>query len=80
MCEDADGLHVCLSACEPGFIHSPLYSPVMEILFHRGRHWENAVRGRDRAEDPYNVTHRMSENVTQSQELSSVSAGATLIM
>lgn len=50
------------------------------MLFHCGHRWEDAVRGRDRAEDLFNMTQRMSENVTQSQELSSVSAGATLIM
>ena len=64
------------------WLHSfpPLYSPVTEMFVHCGHHWENAESGRYRAEDPCNLTRRMSENVTQSQELSSGSAGATQIM
>lgn len=69
--------HVCVRArlCAASF--SSPSSPVMERLFHCGRHRENEVSGRDRAEDPYNLTHRMSENIAQSKELSRVRAGAT---
>lgn len=50
------------------------------MLFGRGYHWENTVDGRDQAQDPCNLTHRMSENITHGKELSSGSAGVTLIM
>lgn len=46
----------------------PSFSPVMEVLFHRGHHQENAVGSRARAQDPSNLTHGMSENITQSKE------------
>lgn len=52
----------------------------MKVLFHGGHHRENAVGGRDRVEDPSNLTPRMSENIPPSKERSSVSAGATVIM
>lgn len=84
--EEGFSLKVCLDAggccCTCAWLHSfsPLYSPVMEMFVHCGHHWAKAGGGRDWAEHPCNLTHRMSENVTQSQELSSRSAGATLIM
>lgn len=66
----------------PGFssIFLPCTLQSWRCSSHCGHHWAKAGGGRDRAEDPCNLTHRMSENVTQSQELSSRSAGATLIM
>lgn len=72
----------CVLMCPCAWLHSfsALCSPVVEMSVHCGHRWAKAGGGRDRAEDPRNLTHRMSENVTQSQELSSGSTGATLIM
>lgn len=76
VCADADGCpraDVCL--CQASFLSLPS-SPITEMLFPRDHHWEGAVGGRDRVESPYNLTPRMSENVAQSKEWGSVSAGA----
>lgn len=78
---DISSESVCVPVCTcVASLVFPSYSSIMEALFHCDDHWENAVGSRDRAEDPYNLTHRISENITQSKELSSVSARATLIM
>lgn len=53
---------------------------IMVMRFGCGHHWQNTVGGRDQAQDPGNLTHRMSEDITQGKELSSGSAGVTLIM